>query len=302
MIGYTRWLLPLVLVLSAGFGFLPATAVEPARTCGAPGLPPCGDADSGKFVLTGSEETPESSGSAGGPTVDGGKPAGSRPTFTERVYAPTCGQNGPEAGDVMCMMAASICPNPQETAFWVWTREVNRSSGAKTAWQRVYTPPYQCIGPTDPVVTVPVQVLIAGILTRGFVELPLPRGDVQVRPSGQTLMNVDTQFSTATTTQPLPPRVILGKTVTVLARAERYDWHWGDGTVSRDVGPGSAKDPVLHTYRAPGRVGPYVTVTWSGTFTIAGSATVYPIEGAATTDGVPADLAVRRAQSELVSE
>jgi hypothetical protein len=149
---------------------------------------------------------------------------------------------------------------------------------------------------------VPPAVLIAGILTRGFADLPLPRGAVAVRPpGGQTLINIDTHFSTSTSTQLLPVRAILGKQVTVLAQAERYDWHWGDGTISGNAGAGSEASPVLHEYSQAGSVGPYVSVTWSGTFTIAGDPTTYAIDGTATTDGPPAALAVRLARSELVA-
>ena len=57
--------------------------------------------------------------------------------------------------------------------------------------------------PNDPEVQppqIPIEVQIQIQLNRDFASLPLPRGEVQVRPDGDTLVNVETRFNTR------PPR------------------------------------------------------------------------------------------------
>lgn len=204
----------------------------------------------------------------------------------------------------MCNAAALSCPIPDNTAFWVFIRKRNTVTGLTGPWVRVLEPPRRCIGPGDPaaVAAVPIEVLIAGILTRGFANLPLPKAEVAVRPpGGETLMNIETRLFTTTGSQPLPTQVILGRTVTVTAGAQRYDWHLGDGSELPNAGPGSESAPIEHAYTAAGQVRPYVSVTWGGSFTIAGDARTFPIDGTATTDGPPAEIAVRVARSELVA-
>lgn len=205
----------------------------------------------------------------------------------------------------MCQTAATSCPNTEDTAFWVFVRTPDPATGIYGAWVRVASPAYVCLAATDPVLgsVVPIETLIAGVLTREFASLPLPRAEVAVRPpGGQTLINIDTRLFTSTGSQPLPPRTILGKTVTVMALAQRYDWHMGDGTDYADVGPGSEAASIRHVYKQAGQVGPYVTVTWGGNFRIEGDPRTFPIIGTAATDGPRAVLAVRAARSELVAK
>lgn len=262
---------------------------------------PCGRATGGDFTV--GVSVPARPARGRGPARPGAAAPVSRPTrVRETAYEPTCSANRPDNGGGLCGQALGACPGGNEVAYWVFTRTRNTVTGAVSAWDRVNTPPYVCQGPGGPAAAaVPVEALIGAQLAREFASLPLPRGQVQVRPRAQTLLNVETHVFTTTTTQALPARTILGRSVTVLAEAERYDWHLGDGTTYRDAGPGSEAAPVRHVYRAAGWVGPYVSITWSGTFRIAGDPATYPIVGTAATDGPPADLTVRTARSELVA-
>jgi hypothetical protein len=265
----------------------------------------CGAAGDDDLNVTLTDPGAEPAAAAGG-TSGGNRPVVARPVHAiETTLEPACSANGPDSAGVPCIASTNFCPLPEDTAFWVWTRDLNTQTGVTGPWVRQTDPPFRCLGPTDPAVVqaVPVEVLIAGILSRGFASLPLPKGEVAVRPpGGQTLINIDTRLFTVTGSQPLPPRIILGKTVTVTASAQRYDWHMGDGTDYADVGPGSEAAPIRHVYRQPGQVGPYVTVTWGGTFNIQGDPRTFPIIGTASTDGPPAALAVRAARSELVAK
>lgn len=284
-----------------------SNAAQAAGSCGPDNVKDCGKADQGGFTVEHDDPAQQGPRPTRRPTGGNAPTQPDQPAPTavvQTTYAPTCSENGPENADVMCMMAASICPSDADTAFWVWTRVYDTVTRTATNWVRVNNPPYVCMGATDPAVAavVPVQVLIQGILTRGFAQLPLPKAVVEVSPpGGKTLVNVENDFLTRTGTQDLPPRVILGKTVIVKAKAERYDWHLGDGTDLDDAGPGSDAAPITHVYETPQQVAPYVTVTWSGTFTISGDPTTYAIIGTATTDGPPAALDVKTAGSELVA-
>ncbi len=167
---------------------------------------------------------------------------------------------------------------------------------------RTAEPPFVCRGLDDPEVnTVPIEVLIGRELATDFASLPLPEGDVVVRPpGGKTLVNVETRFHTSQGSQSLPPVQILGRGVVVTAVALRYDWFMGDGSSYSGAGPGSEAAPIRHVYRRPGRVGPFVRITWGGTFTVAGVPGSFPVVGTTTTDSAPADVTVRSAGSQLV--
>ncbi len=144
--------------------------------------------------------------------------------------------------------------------------------------------------------------MIRATIEREFKRLVVLKGVATPQPAGKTLVNFDTAFYTGAAAYQLPPITIVGSTVRVRATPARYDWHFGDGTQLTDGGPG-AKDTeqVTHRYTGTGRVGPYVVVTWSGTYKVDGDPTVQQVNGQAVTTGNPAALQVETAPSELVA-
>lgn len=219
-------------------------------------------------------------------------------TVRETRYERFC--SATDAAEVLCNRIPYRCDDPELTPAFAYTRTRNTHTGATTPWALVQDPPFVCLGADTE--AVPIEVLIADQLARDFASLPLPKGDVSVRPDGgRTLVNVETRFFTRTATQALPQFTLLGRGVTVTAMAQRYDWHWDDGTSTTDAGPGSEAQPVVHVYEGSSRVHPYVSITWGGTFTVAGNPRTFDIDGTATTDGRPADLDVLASRSELIA-
>jgi hypothetical protein len=56
----------------------------------------------------------------------------------------------------------------------------------------------------------------------------------------------------------------------------------------------------MHTYQRSGDVGPYVVITWSGTFSVDGGPQ-REVFGTARTTGDPTPLRVKQARAELVT-
>ena len=80
-----------------------------------------------------------------------------------------------------------------------------------------------------------------------------------------------------------------------------YDWLFGDGARASNAGPGArGTTQVSHRDVGTGPVGPYVVITWAGSYTVDGGATKQVI-GTARTTGPPTALQVAQARSELVS-
>jgi hypothetical protein len=95
---------------------------------------------------------------------------------------------------------------------------------------------------------------------------------------------------------------ILGTQVTITAKPTRWDWSFGDGSTLTTTTPGTPKRPdVAHEYVQAGEMESSVRVTWTGTFTLEGSAEVYEIQSPAYVQGPPTVVDVREARSELVS-
>lgn len=308
-----------VLVLAILLGPLPPTQAQTAAPssrpttapCGEGAIEPCGEGDGSNINFgdsDGGTSGTGTSGTSGGATSNGpGRPPRPLPEFvTETRQIPTCSSNSVEGGDdALCGAAVGTCPDPL-TAYWVFTRTRNTRTGVVTRWTRVSNPPFVCLGGPDAPLPppVPIEVLISEELEQDFASLPLPRPDVDVRPRGRALINIPTRFFTTIGTQTLAPFQLLGRQVTVTAIAQRYDWNMGDvgpDALYPDAGPGSSERPIEHTYRQPGRVTPTVTITWGGTFTVAGIAGTFTVNGTATTVSAPPDLAAVSARSELVA-
>lgn len=268
----------------------------PIDSCGG-SVEGCG-ADSGTFGVGGQGSGPGQGGSSG---QGRGKPVSLPGTYRIYAYAPTCTGNTRTDGDVLCGAAVNTC-RPTGTGliqYWVWYEDIDRATGQPVPPGWVLEQGSTCLGPDQQ--GLPTKAAIGGILARDFKSLVVVKGVAHVDPQDATLVNFDTGFWTDARTYTLPAVQILGRTVVVTAKPERFDWYFGDGASALDAGPGRSKTTdVDHTYSSTGTVRPYVVITWSGTFTVDGGAPIDVIGTAVTTgDGTP--LQVKEARAQLVS-
>jgi hypothetical protein len=202
----------------------------------------------------------------------------------------------------MCGAALTNCADEGQgfIAYWRWEATVSRATGDildPPGW--VASPGEYCLGPTD--AALPPIAAIGGILATDFQRLLVNKGIVRVEPSGSTLVNYDTGFSTDAGRYELAPTRILGHRVEITANPERYDWYFGDGTSLADAGPGHEGTlDVSHRYTRTGQVGAYVVITWSGRFTVDGGAP-QAVFGTAQTTSPATPVQVKQARAELVS-
>ncbi len=203
-------------------------------------------------------------------------------------------------GSELCETAIISCADPAETRFWVFTRQTNRATGVSSAWGRVDDPPFVCLGPTDPAVVIDPRVAIAAMIEQEFKRVVVLKGVAEVSPRPDTLVNIPTRFTTDAPDSYDIPLTLLGLPVTITATAQRWTWHFGDGTTASTSAAG-AKGRVEHVYRRSTDLGAHVAIEWSGTYRIAGGPTL-PITGTATTVGDPTPLSVKQARTDLVAD
>ena len=211
-------------------------------------------------------------------------------TQLERRFAPTCSGNTVESTDALCAPALSGCTNPQQIRFWEWRRVVTLATGAATPWERVIAPPFQCLGAGAAALN--PLVAIDGLVQRDFKTLVVLRGSTRVEPSPQTLVNLATTFTTDAPASYEIRTTILGRGVTITAKAQQYRWFFGDADAA------TGRPSVSHVYAKAGGVAPYVVIVWGGTFTIAGDPTVRQVLGTATTTGPGTPIRVREVRSQ----
>lgn len=217
------------------------------------------------------------------------------------LYLPTCTGNGLPGGvSDLCIGATETCSDQGQTRYWVYVATWEIAAQRYTTPVLREDPPFVCLGPrelpdqVDPTVAVIAQVRSA------WKTFELPRAEVVTQPAGETLVNAATRFTTTTPpTATLPPKPVLGMNVTLRVKATGYEWDFGDGSTVRVPATGS-KPSVEHTYREPGRKEVRLRTLYGATFTIAGSPTVYPLEGTADVPGRPTQVVAREARSELV--
>ena len=216
----------------------------------------------------------------------------------ETRYVPTCDGNNVDSGmDVICGAAVNSCPVPSEVRFWVYTRQVDtRIPGDDPPFERVSKPPYICRDLTAP--EIDPAVAIAGIVNRDFQRVVALKGVPEISPEPDTLVNIDTIFTTSSPNSYDIPLTVLGRSVVITATASRWTWHFGDGATGSTAVAGS-KGRVLHTYRQSGSRGAFVIIEWTGTFRVGGGP-VQSVTGTATTTGDPVTIAVKQARTELV--
>lgn len=253
-----------------------------------------------------------SGGSGGGPGTPGAPAVPVRnpdAPYTQYDYAPMCsGNTRTSNNDVMCQGAATACDfvpgaNEGATAFWVWTRQYDptKPESAQDGWAR--QPGFACLGGVGAPANVPTIAQVVDVVNRDFQKFVVVRGSTAINPSAETLVHVDTIFSTdKAKPEPLPELTVLGYRVNITVSPEQYVWHFGDGTELTTTIPGRPlhKD-VTHQYEEPADVAPSVSIVWSGTYTIDDGETL-TVRGRARTDGPVTPLRVTTARSELVSK
>ncbi len=217
------------------------------------------------------------------------------------IHVAACPGNEPGSEANLCE-AARICPTTDQLAFWVYIRRWNASTKAHDDPVLVAQPPYVCLGPEEAQRAQQVDPRLAVIarVRRDWRNFGLPAAVVVTQPAEQTLVGAETRFLSKTpATATLPPKPVLGMDVTLSIRATGYEWDFGDGTVLEAAADGG-KPRSEHTYRDPGVKEVRLRTFYSATFTIAGSPTVYPLEGTADVPGRVTVVRAREARTELV--
>ncbi len=204
-----------------------------------PGCPsPCLGAD--KDAFTGGAQHEE----RGGDLVPG---RGGRQTAIRSVpsymrvevrYVPTCSGNMVNGDDALCTAALEACAVQGQVRLWVYRREVDtRSAADNPPWRRQVDPPTVCLGAADPVLD--PTVAIAAMVQRDFQRVVVLKGNAQVSPRPDTLVNIPTRFSTDAPDSYDIPLTLLGQSVTITATARRWTWHFGDRTTATTTAAGT---------------------------------------------------------------
>lgn len=233
----------------------------------------------------------------GGGTAYNYSPEGVTTPLAKYVWTliPACPQNKPGGNDYLCRGATVGCPIAGDLQWRIYYR--NLDPALSDPWHLRAT---QCLA-RNPLLD--IAAIKAAVDKIFHEDLPLPGGTLVVQPPDGALVNLPTIFYT-TTTQPLSFTVTaLGVTVKITAIPTGYGWHFGDGATATTTSPGHPhpNGDVTHTYAVPASgLSPYVTVVWSGTYTVAGFDEVFDVTGTGSRDGPPLQLLVREARAELI--
>jgi len=227
-----------------------------------------------------------------------GRVRGASTLRRQTVLVPTCDGNSAENDLGVCTAAVATCPTPGDTRFWLFTRVVDTNN-------RTLDPPYirrldpdsVCLGPDDP--RIAPTVAIPALIDRDFQRVVVLKGVAEVSPAPDTLVNIETRFSTSAPASYEIPLTVLGQTVVITATAVSWTWHFGDGTTERVTTGGGS---TVHEYQRSGARAAYVVIEWTGTYRIGADQTVRPVNGTATTTGQPVQIAVKTARTELVDQ
>ena len=223
----------------------------------------------------------------------------------EEDAAPTCYGNTRTMSNTLCGAAVNSCPTG-EIRFWIWhrtlryTRQPDGTTTSEIASDWKQEPKTYCLGADDP--GVPTIAKVVDKVQADFATLPLRREAVGSDPGPTSIVNIDTAFHAGTAQPQVFDPVLLGVPVHVTATPSKWHWTWGDGTTGVTTTPGVPKRPVVtHRYTRVADVTVSVVVEWTGTFTVGGDPTSYPITTPALTRPQRADLRIRQARSQLVS-
>lgn len=271
-------------------GVAPGALAQEEGECGLVDVVACGGEGSGTGFNFGGKR-------AGSPTAGGlpARPVSTPESITETKLVPTCDGNDAVTDIGLCPGAVETCPIPGDVNFWVYRRTYVAGT-TPPPFARVLTPPSVCLGPEDPQVD-PI-VAIPAIVQREFKRVVVLKGVANVDPAPETLVNLETRFTTDAPTSYDIPLTILGQSVVITATAVSYTWHFGDGATARLTG----SPATAHTYASAGSRGAYVVIEWSGTYRVGGDPTVRQVVGTATTTGDTVQVQVRQARTELVDQ
>lgn len=293
------WLLALALLI-AGAAAAPAASAVPGPTCRTCDAAVTGNGDNLDVTGTATGVSQEVPG-RGNPARSGPAPGRNEYERVEEELAPAC--LGNERGDDnLCASATLSCSSPEQTRYWIWHRmtRVVVAPPSETVGSWVQEPGGFCLGPDDP--GLPTIGRVIAQVRADFQRLPLPQFTVRTDPSPRMLVNVPTAFSAGSAEAVTFTPTILGARVTITARPSQWDWTFGDGATSTTTRPGTPQRPdVTHQYTRTGEVTSSVRVTWTGSFTVEGSAEVLQIGAPAFVQGAPTLVDIREARTELVS-
>jgi hypothetical protein len=161
----------------------------------------------------------------------------------------------------------------------------------------------RCLEPSEAPDVVP---LTQGDVLRAFRRIPVPASEVVVQPpGGETLVNLDTVFSTRA--ERFSRTVgLLGREVELEIWPTSYRWVNGDGSVQTTDWPGdrwvhgaTMADLITHRYHhADTALVARVDTTWTARYRVNGGEW-RDVGGTVTITGEPYDLAVRSAAPAL---
>jgi len=193
--------------------------------------------------------------------------------------------------DIMCG-AARTCTNPDLYRWELWARILPDGS-----WTYAYS---ECFGGEPPPVEEVQPQITEGDIIEAVRTIGLPSLDLEVQPTGQTLVNLPTNFWTRAETF-TDSVSLLGHTVDVEATPSEYTWHTGDGTTMTTTSPGARYPDLEVTHRytdATPQVTPSVDVTYTVRYRIDG-ADWRDLSATLTATGETTTLQVREAIGQL---
>ncbi|MBK9179166.1 MAG: PKD domain-containing protein [Acidimicrobiales bacterium] len=269
MTGAGRWRRAGGALLLAALALAGALGPAPAAADGE------GDGDLGRDRLTAGVSVarpgrPGGGSQARGPTTGGGRPGvGGR---TDGIASPyvslrTEYREGP---------AFRSCPDASR-AFVYGTRPDGTEVLVTTWCPAAGGSPAGTTGPAAPAVGATPPAPPSAAAVRDAVALPTPT--VRLDPGVRGLVGLETRLWVAGPREVAVDVALGGYAVTATARAARYRWDLGDGTLLEATDPGTPEAPAAtHVYLGRGDLLVAVTVVWEGTYTFTGPA------GSATAD------------------
>lgn len=216
------------------------------------------------------------------------------PTYVDRNLVPTCTGNNYFDGGTLCNAAVLTCPTPGDIRFWVFETIIVRATGKPAPNTGPDLVDTVCRGAQDPVLD--PAVAMPALVQREFQSVVVRGGVADVSPKPETLVNIDTRFQTDAPASYQIPLTLLNQSVVITATAQGYTWHLGNGDTRISTKPNGYLE---YAYRKAGTYDVFVSITWSGTFSVNGGP-AQPITGTVEVDGEPTQVQVQQARSELV--